>query len=111
MDKHIAGMAATREAVKYAASATAITKDNVLGEIDKALEKPVSYTHLDVYKRQGLAGASGGDGENGAAICVPAGQRGAGRGAGQAHYGEPGRRGLCAVSYTHLTTGQRTDRR
>ena len=39
MDKHIAGMAATREAVKYAASATAITKDNVLGEIDKALEK------------------------------------------------------------------------
>ena len=27
------------EAVKYAASATAITKDNVLGEIDKALEK------------------------------------------------------------------------
>ena len=39
MDKHIAGMAATREAVTYAASATAITKDNVLGEIDKALEK------------------------------------------------------------------------
>ena len=30
MDKHIAGMAATREAVKYAASATAITKDNKL---------------------------------------------------------------------------------
>ncbi len=25
--------------MKYAASATAITKDNVLGEIDKALEK------------------------------------------------------------------------
>ena len=39
MDKHIAGMAASREAVKYASSATAITKDNVLDEIDKALEK------------------------------------------------------------------------
>ena len=39
MDKHIASMAASREAVKYASSATAITKDNVLDEIDKALEK------------------------------------------------------------------------
>ena len=39
MDKHIAGMAATREAVKYASSATSITKSNVLEEIDKALEK------------------------------------------------------------------------
>ena len=39
MDKHIAGMAATREAVKYASSTTSITKSNVLEEIDKALEK------------------------------------------------------------------------
>ena len=39
MDKHIASMAASREAIKYASSATSITKDNVLGEIDKALEK------------------------------------------------------------------------
>lgn len=39
MDKHISSMAASREAVKYASSATAITKENVLDEIDKALEK------------------------------------------------------------------------
>ena len=39
MDKHIASMAASREAIKYASSATSITKDNVLGEIDKALER------------------------------------------------------------------------
>ena len=32
MDKHIAGMAATREAVKYASSTTSITKSNVLGD-------------------------------------------------------------------------------
>ncbi len=39
MDKHIASMAAAREAVKVAGSATAITKSNVLDEIDKGLEK------------------------------------------------------------------------
>ena len=39
MDTHIAGMAAAREAVKYAAAVQAITKANVLEEIDKALEK------------------------------------------------------------------------
>lgn len=39
MDKHIASMAASREAIKYASSATSITKNNVLGEIDKALER------------------------------------------------------------------------
>lgn len=39
MDKHIASMAAAREAVKHAGSATAITKSNVLNEIDKGLEK------------------------------------------------------------------------
>lgn len=39
MDTHIAGMAAAREAIKYAAAAQSITKANILEEIDKALEK------------------------------------------------------------------------
>lgn len=39
MDKHIASVATSKEAVKYAASAVQITADNVLGEIDKAIQK------------------------------------------------------------------------
>ena len=39
MDTHIAGVAAAPEALKYSDAAVAITKDNVLEEIDKALEK------------------------------------------------------------------------
>ena len=39
MDTHIASMAGTREAIKYSSAAVAITKANVLEEIDKVLEK------------------------------------------------------------------------
>lgn len=39
MDKHIASVATSKEAVKYAASAVQITAANVLGEIDKAIQK------------------------------------------------------------------------
>ena len=38
MDKYIASMAGDKSARKYASAAVTLTKDNVLGEIDKALE-------------------------------------------------------------------------